>query len=257
MNVRATPIEQQELAEQLQVLYCAATGFEAARNVDILPTGHRSRRLHGHSFMAKVRAAVPAESVVFPGAEIGALRGMLNNYVAPLDYDVINTHVSIPTDENIARWTRSQFTLSGIDTVGIQSTSDEGIDLDREDKAHIWRRYSFQAAHRLPNVPPGHKCGRMHGHGFEVIVHATQNVSAREMGVDYDRIDEFWKPICAELNLACLNDIEGLENPTSELIASWIWRRMKPRLPELAWVTVYETATCGAHFDGKRYRIWK
>ena len=59
------------------------------------------------------------------------------------------------------------------------------------------------------------------------------------------------------LDQACLNDIPGLENPTSELMASWIWQRLKPGLPELSWVTVYETATSGAHFDGRRYRIWK
>jgi 6-pyruvoyltetrahydropterin/6-carboxytetrahydropterin synthase len=97
----------------------------------------------------------------------------------------------------------------------------------------------------------------MHGHGFDVIIHATQDVSNKQMGVDYDQIDEVWKPIYAELNLACLNDIKGLENPTSELIASWLWRRVKSKLPQLAWITVFETATCGAHFDGKRYRIWK
>jgi 6-pyruvoyltetrahydropterin/6-carboxytetrahydropterin synthase len=97
----------------------------------------------------------------------------------------------------------------------------------------------------------------MHGHGFEVIIHATQDLASKEMGVDYDQIDTFWAPISAELNHACLNDIEGLENPTSELIASWVWSRLKKSFPELAWVTVYETATCGAHFDGTRYRIWK
>jgi 6-pyruvoyltetrahydropterin/6-carboxytetrahydropterin synthase len=207
--------------------------------------------------MAKVRAALPAESVAFPGAEVGALRGMISNYVAPLDYDAINTHVSIPTDENIARWIRSKFTLSGVDTVGIQSTRDEGIDLDRDDRAHIWRRYAFQAAHRLPNVPPGHKCGRMHGHGFEVIIHVKQELSHKEMGIDYDHLDAIWAPIHEELNNRCLNDIAGLENPTSELIASWLWARLKDRLPHLAWVTVYETATCGANYDGKRHRIWK
>ena len=97
----------------------------------------------------------------------------------------------------------------------------------------------------------------MHGHGFDVIIHAKQDVSGKEMGVDYDQIDACWKPVHRELNLACLNDIQGLDNPTSELIASWIWKRLKPELPQLAWVTVYETPTCGAHFDGTRYRIWK
>jgi 6-pyruvoyltetrahydropterin/6-carboxytetrahydropterin synthase len=257
MNVRASKQEQEELSEQVQILYCAAAGFEAARNVDILPVGHRSRRLHGHSFTAKLRAGLPAEDVRFPGAQVGVLRHLLSSCVATLDYDVLNAHISIPTDENIARWIRERITLGHVDSIGVQSTADEGVDLDSSDRAHIWRRYSFQAAHRLPNVPAGHKCGRMHGHGFDVIIHATQDVSNKQMGVDYDQIDEVWKPIYAELNLACLNDIKGLENPTSELIASWLWGRVKSKLPQLTWVTVFETATCGAHFDGKRYRIWK
>ena len=240
-----------------QIFYCAAVGFEAARNVDILPAGHRSRRLHGHSFTAKVRAALPADAMGFPGAQVGVLRRLLGSCVAPLDYDVINAHVGIPTDENIARWIRGRLSLPSVQSVGVQSTRNEGVDLDSEDHAHIWRRYSFEAAHQLPNVPVGHKCGRMHGHGFEVILHVSQNVAKKEMGVDYDRIDAVWAPIGAALDHRCLNEIPGLENPTSELIAGWLWRRVKERLPQLAWVTVYETASCGAHYDGLRYRIWK
>jgi 6-pyruvoyltetrahydropterin/6-carboxytetrahydropterin synthase len=257
MNVRVAAVEERQMAQEVQIFYCAAVNFEAARNVDILPAGHRSRRLHGHSFTARVRAALPNESVRFPGAQVGVLQHLLGSCVAPLDYDVINAHVGIPTDENIARWIRGRFSLPTVESVGVQSTSDEGVDLDREDHAHIWRRYSFQAAHQLPNVPTGHKCGRMHGHGFEVILHVSQNVAKKEMGVDYDQIDAVWAPIHAELNHRCLNEIPGLENPTSELIASWLWRRIREQLPQLAWVTVYETASCGAHYDGLRYRIWK
>jgi 6-pyruvoyltetrahydropterin/6-carboxytetrahydropterin synthase len=257
MNVRASAVERKELGEQVQVIYCASTGFEAARNVDILPAGHRSRRLHGHSFLAKVRASLANDTVRFPGAQVGILQHLLAGAVAPLDYDVLNAHISIPTDENIARWIRERFTLEHVNSVGVQSTRDEGVDLDSADRAHIWRRYSFEAAHKLPNVPHGHKCGRMHGHGFEVIIHATQDVSKKAMGVDYDHIDALWNHLHAELNYSCLNEIKGLENPTSELIASWLWRRLIEQLPQLAWVTVYETASCGAHFDGSRYRIWK
>lgn len=257
MNIRAAAVEEKQMAQEVRLLYCAAVGFEAARSVDILPVGHRSRRLHGHSFVAKVRAALSTEAMRFPGAQVGVLKHLLNSCVAPLDYEVLNAHISIPTDENIARWIREKFSLPTVEAVGVQSTSDEGVDLDGEDRAHIWRRYSFQAAHRLPNVGPGHKCGRMHGHGFEVILHVAQNLAQSDMGIDYDRIDAVWAPVFAELNHRCLNEIEGLENPTSELIASWLWRRLKQDLAQLAWVTVYETATCGANYDGDRYRIWK
>ncbi len=240
-----------------QLLFAAAAPFEAARKVTLLPEGHRSRRLHGHGFLAKVRVALPAHWASFPGGEVGALRERLTQCIVPLDYQLLNDHLEQPTDENLARWVRSRLDVPGIEQVGIQSTLHEGVDLDRSEQAHIWRRYIFESAHRLPKVAPGHKCGRMHGHGFEVILHANVNLGARAIGIEYEHLDERWVPLHAELEHACLNDIPGLENPTSELIASWIWQRLKPQLPALSWVTVYETASCGAHFDGQRYRIWK
>ena len=125
--------------------------------------------------------------------------------------------------------------MPGIQQVGIQSTQHSGVDLDVNGMAHVWRRYRFQAAHKLPNVPMGHKCGRMHGHGFEVIVHANQDLGERDISIDYDHLDEVWAPFHAELNYHCLNEIEGLSNPTSEVISAWLWARMKPLLPELSW----------------------
>jgi 6-pyruvoyltetrahydropterin/6-carboxytetrahydropterin synthase len=240
-----------------QLLFAAAVPFESARKVTLLPEGHRSRRLHGHSFMAKVRVAVPPGWTSFPGGEVGQLRDCLARSIAPLDYQLLNDQLEQPTDENLARWVRDNLGVAGIEQVGIQSTLHEGADVDRNEHAHIWRRYIFESAHRLPNVPPGHKCGRMHGHGFEVILHANVALNSSDIGVDYDHLDACWAPIQAEFHQGCLNDIVGLENPTSELISSYIWHRLKPTLPELSWVTVYETATCGAHFDGQRYRIWK
>lgn len=240
-----------------RVYTAAAAGFEAARRVTVLPEGHRSRRLHGHSFLAKVRAQLPEGWAPFPGGEVGELKRQLAACIVPLDYNELNRELDQPTDENLARWIRRRLDVPGIETIGVQSTLHEGIDLDRKEHVHVWRRYVLQSAHRLPNVPEGHKCGRMHGHGFEVILHATQDLGKRDLSIDYDRLDALWAPIHEELDLVCLNDLPGLENPTSELITSWIWWRLKPRLPELSWVTVYETASCGAHFDGKRYRIWK
>lgn len=239
------------------VLFTAAAGFEAACTVGLLPAGHRSRRLHGHSYVADVRCALPAGWASFPGGEVEDLRVRLADVVAPLDYSELNSTIAQPTDENIARWVRARLDVPGIDNVGVQSTLHEGVDLDRQEHAHIWRRYRFESAHQLPNVPAGHKCGRMHGHGFEVILHADMELAGRDIGVDYDRIDALWAPLRQQLDHACLNDLPGLDNPTSELVSSWIWQRLKPQLPELSWVTVYETASSGAHFDGEHYRIWK
>ena len=239
------------------LLYVAAVGFEAACEVDCLPAMHRAARLHGHSFLGEVRACLPSGWAAFDGAEVDTLTQHLQQCVAPLDYSHLNTTIALPTDENIARWIRQHLSVPGIEAVGVQSTTHSGVDLDANDHAHVWRRYIFQSAHQLPNVPEGHKCGRMHGHGFEVILHADQDMGTRDLSIDYDHLDEIWAPVHAELDHACLNDIPGLENPTSETISAWIWTRLKPQLPELSWVTVYETGSCGAHFDGNHYRIWK
>jgi 6-pyruvoyltetrahydropterin/6-carboxytetrahydropterin synthase len=207
--------------------------------------------------LAKIRAILPTGWAPFSGAEVDSLRETLTQALAPLDYQSLNETLPQPTDENIARWLRSRLPLAGLETVGIQSTHHQGADLDGRNHAHIWRRYLLQSAHRLPNVAPGHKCGRVHGHGFEVILHADSAIGSRPLGIDYDRIDHIWAPLHAELDHAFLNDIPGLENPTSELISSWLWQRLKPELPELSWVTVFETGQCGASFDGTNYRIWK
>ena len=239
------------------ILYSAAKRFEAARSVNVLPAGHRARSLHGHGFLAQVRAELPAGWASFPGAEVSELDRLLSDRVARLDYQHLNTLLEQPTDENIARWIRREMNLPGLRKVAVQSTPDAGVDLDGADRAHLWRRYRFEAAHRLPQVPSGHKCGRMHGHGFDVILHADASAAGLDLALDYESLDAIWQPMHERLHLTCLNDVPGLENPTSEMISGWIWSELKPRLPALSWVTVYETANCGAQFDGAQYRIWK
>ncbi len=242
-------------------LFCASAGFESACRIPALPASHRAHGLHGHSYFATVRADLPPGWASFAGGEVEALRERLAACVAPLDHGLLNEQIENPTDENIARWIRrrleTEFGVPGILQVGIQSTTHSGVDLDVSGRAHVWRRYRFQAAHQLPNVPLGHKCGRMHGHGFEVILHANQDLGERDLSIDYDHLDEIWAPFHAQLNYHCLNDIEGLHNPTSEVISAWLWARIRPQLPELSWVTVYETGSSGANFDGTNYRIWK
>lgn len=238
------------------LLYTAATPFQSARRLTGLPAQHRAGRLHGHGFLAKVAARLPSGWAAFAGAEAGALHAALERCVAPLDYRLLNDVIDEPTDANLARWIRARLDVPGIDAIGLQSTAHAGADLDAHDRARVWRRYAFESAHRLPNVPPGHRCGRMHGHGFEAILHADVDRDARTGDTD-DRLDRSWAPLHDDLHLACLNDLPGLANPTSEVLASWIYDKLKPALPELRRVTVYETATCGAHYDGARYRIWK
>lgn len=244
--------------QNIQTLHTAALGFEAARQINtLLPPQHRSRRLHGHSFLAHVRCTIPEQWAGFPGGEVTQLKNTLESHLHALDYQFLNEKIPNPTDENLARWLADRWANAGLGVgvglaqVGLQSTAHQGATLDSQGHAHLWRRYIFQSAHRLPNVPIGHKCGRMHGHGFEVVLHANAQ------GICHDDLDKLWAPLHFELNYGCLNDIKGLENPTSEMMSSWIWNRLKPQLPQLSWVTVYETASCGAHYNGQHYRIWK
>ena len=227
--------------------------FEAARRVSILPPDHRCYRMHGHSFLAKVRKEVGSEDT----SAYDVLDSMLEDAVAPLNYEVLNGYIEIPTDENIARFIRDRMNPRGVDMIGVQSTRHQGVDIDNYDIAHIWRRFRFEAAHQLPNVPDHHPCGRMHGHGFELVLHARKVIADRDTGTDFDRLEALWLPLSEVLDHKCLNDIPGLENPTSELISKWVWEQLKNHSDSLSGVTVYETNSAGCQYDGETHRIWK
>jgi 6-pyruvoyltetrahydropterin/6-carboxytetrahydropterin synthase len=115
----------------------------------------------------------------------------------------------------------------------------------------IFKEFTFEAAHRLPNVPPGHKCARLHGHSFRVRV-AIEGPVEQEVGWvrDFADVSCAMQPVLACLDHYYLNEIAGLENPTSELLARWIWDRVAPALPELSEVVVHETCTSGCVYRG-------
>jgi 6-pyruvoyltetrahydropterin/6-carboxytetrahydropterin synthase len=115
----------------------------------------------------------------------------------------------------------------------------------------IWREFGFEAAHLLPNVPDGHKCKRLHGHSFRVRVY-VEGEPDPELGwiVDFADITEACEPIRRRLDHYYLNEIEGLENPTSEILARWIWRYLKPTLSILSEIEVSETCTSGCTYQG-------
>ena len=114
------------------------------------------------------------------------------------------------------------------------------------------KTFRFEAAHWLPNVPEGHKCGRMHGHSFVVTIVVEGEVDEYTGWViDYGIIKEAFEPIEKRLDHYCLNEIEGLENPTSEVLSKWIWDRMQQKLPQLFEVAVEETCTCRCVYRGK------
>jgi 6-pyruvoyltetrahydropterin/6-carboxytetrahydropterin synthase len=116
----------------------------------------------------------------------------------------------------------------------------------------ICKTFDFEAAHRLPNVPPGHKCARLHGHSFRVSVHVTGPVGDRTGWVmDFADIKAAFEPIEKQLDHYYLNEIDGLENPTSENLARWIWKRLKPTLPMLSKLVVHETCTSKCIYRGE------
>ena len=115
----------------------------------------------------------------------------------------------------------------------------------------IYKEFSFEAAHKLPNVPEGHKCARLHGHTFYVRIVVSGPVGHDSGWVmDFGDIKAAFKPLYDQLDHYYLNDIDGLENPTSENLAKWIWQRLKPNLPELSWIEIKETCTSGCIYKG-------
>ncbi len=239
-----------------QLLYTASTTFESARYLPGYASGHKLRRQHGHGFTARIRTKTPSHSTITNTEPVNILEHHLNDCITELDYSLLNDHIQNPTDAEIARWIQRKIKLPQNELIGISSTAHQGSDLESAGNIHIWRRYRFEAAHQLPNVPKGHQCGRMHGHGFEVILHVDLPLT-QQSSFDYATLDDHWQPLHEILNHTCLNNIPGLENPTSESICGWLWHRLKSSLPFLSWVTVYETVTAGCHYDGQHYRIWK
>ena len=115
----------------------------------------------------------------------------------------------------------------------------------------ITQAFSFEAAHRLPNVPSTHRGHRMHGHSYRVELRLQGPVDPRTgFVIDFFDIEQAFGPLLAELDHHCLNEVEGLSNPTAENIAVWIWERVKPNLPLTNSVVIYETPNCWAEYGG-------
>jgi len=115
----------------------------------------------------------------------------------------------------------------------------------------LYKDFSFEAAHRLPNVPEDHKCARLHGHSFLVRVSVDGPVGEKTGWVmDFADLKAAFRPLHDRLDHRYLNEIAGLENPTSEVLAQWIWRELRPTLPGLAEIEVRETCTSGCIYRG-------
>jgi 6-pyruvoyltetrahydropterin/6-carboxytetrahydropterin synthase len=116
----------------------------------------------------------------------------------------------------------------------------------------VFKVFTIEAAHRLPHVPAGHKCGRLHGHSFQIEVYVEGPLDPK-LGwiIDFADIKGAFKTVEDQLDHRYLNEVDGLENPTSENIARWIWQRLKPSLPGLGKVVVRETCTSGCIYAGE------
>jgi 6-pyruvoyltetrahydropterin/6-carboxytetrahydropterin synthase len=111
--------------------------------------------------------------------------------------------------------------------------------------------FRFEAAHRLPHVPTGHKCARLHGHSFRVELSIEGPVNpATGWLMDFGDLYLLWRPISDLLDHQYLNDVPGLDNPTSEVLSRWIWLRLKPSLPQLTRVTLFETCEARCEYEG-------
>ncbi len=114
------------------------------------------------------------------------------------------------------------------------------------------KEYRFEAAHRLPMVPPGHKCERLHGHSFKIEIAVSGPVDETTgWFIDYGDLDEIWAPLYEALDHRYLNEVPGLENPTSEILAKWLWDKIKPKLPSLSRLIVFETCDVRCEYEGE------
>jgi 6-pyruvoyltetrahydropterin/6-carboxytetrahydropterin synthase len=116
----------------------------------------------------------------------------------------------------------------------------------------IFRVFRIEAAHSLSHLPSGHPCRKTHGHSWRVEIYAAGPVAAGAGWVmDFADLERAFQPLLQELDHAHLNEITGLEIPTSENLARWIWRRLQPALPLLSRVVIWETETAGCSYRGE------
>lgn len=117
----------------------------------------------------------------------------------------------------------------------------------------IYKEFTFEAAHSLPNVPPDHQCARVHGHSYKLkVVVSGPIVEPQGWVVDFAEIKSVVKPVVKQLDHYYLNEVPGLENPTCENLAVWIWEKVKPDLSQLSAIWVAETCTSGCVYRGQQ-----
>ena len=118
------------------------------------------------------------------------------------------------------------------------------------------KTFDFEAAHWLPTFPDGHKCRRLHGHSFKIELTVAGPVDPKTgWFIDFSVVEDAWRPLYDRLDHHYLNEIEGLSNPTSEVLAKWLFDRLKPALPQLAAIIVHETCTSVCEYRGEMSNV--
>ena len=181
----------------------ATSAFHSARQINSCPNGHVLKNIHGHNFLATIRQTTADKDK----CNLQKLENSLSQKIQKINYCLLNNILNHPSDENIAKWLQNNCQGDGIFAYGIQSTEDQGADVYQSEGSLIWRRYQIHAAHRLPNVPKGHKCGQMHGHTFGIAIHQLLVGPGDSKECDaYASLDQAWHSIGKLLNFNCLND---------------------------------------------------
>jgi 6-pyruvoyltetrahydropterin/6-carboxytetrahydropterin synthase len=220
--------------------------FEAAHST---PWRDNPACLHGHSFEVEVEVSGPCDERRGWVMDYGDIGRAFDPLFKQVDHHFLNEldGLSTPTLRGLQRWFADR--LSGeivlLETVRVAILGDQIFApklLHAHESASLPDRirFGFEAAHALPNVPEGHKCRRMHGHSFSVEVGGpgAEALTPRLQGI-YETLDH-----------RCLNEIDGLQNPTSEMVSQWIWQRLAPSSPTLEAIVVAETCTARCVYHG-------
>ena len=113
----------------------------------------------------------------------------------------------------------------------------------------VYKNFNIESARSLPNVPKTHPCYNVHGHSFKIKISVKQKID-KTTGFVIDFQDGS-QPIIEILDHKYLNDIEDLNNPTSENMCIWIWKKLKPSLPNIYEIEIKETDSTGCIYKGE------
>lgn len=222
--------------------------FEAAHRT---PWHDDTARLHGHSFQVDVVVEGPLDSELGWVVDYAEITRLFEPLFAQLDHRALNDVEGLtdPSLDGVRHWIKDRLQpgLPILKDVQVSIIGDEvysprlqtrDMKLDLPERI----RFGFEAAHALTRLPADHKCHAMHGHSFLVEVASSDNKTLTvNLQTLYDRLDH-----------RCLNDISGLENPTSEVVSQWIWNELTDIRSDIQAVIVAETCTAKCVYRGKQ-----